>query len=56
MHTKYNHLSPLSKSFYPKRKVKAPDVVVEEAPTMEETNGDGVSFVLCALCLEINKI
>ena len=50
MHTKYNHLSPLSKSFYPKRKAKAPEVVVEEVPTMEETNGDGVKFLLHALC------
>ncbi|XP_068672248.1 dynein axonemal intermediate chain 7-like [Montipora foliosa] len=42
MHTKYDHLSPLSKSFYPKRKVKPPEVIVEEAPAVEATNGDGV--------------
>ena len=42
MHTKYDHLSPLSKSFYPKRKVKPPEVVVEVAPAVEETEGDGV--------------
>ncbi|XP_029189944.2 dynein axonemal intermediate chain 7 homolog isoform X2 [Acropora millepora] len=41
MHTKYDHLSPLSKSFYPKRKVKPPEVVVEVAPAVEETDGDG---------------
>ncbi|XP_015750438.1 PREDICTED: axonemal 84 kDa protein-like [Acropora digitifera] len=40
MHTKYDHLSPLSKSFYPKRKVKPPEVVVEVAPAVEETDGD----------------
>lgn len=42
MHTKYDHLSPLSKSFYPKRKVKPPEVVVEVAPAVEEAEGDGV--------------
>ena len=42
MHTKYDHLSPLSKSFYPKRKVKPPEVVVEVAPPVEEAEGDGV--------------
>lgn len=41
MHTRYDHLSPLSKSFYPRRKVKPPEVVVEEAPAVDETNGDG---------------
>ncbi|KAK2569071.1 Dynein axonemal intermediate chain 7 [Acropora cervicornis] len=30
MHTKYDHLSPLSKSFYPKRKVKPPEVAGED--------------------------
>ena len=44
MYTKYDHLSPLSKSFYPKLKPKPPEVVVEEAPPTEETEGDGVSF------------
>ncbi|KAL9955781.1 hypothetical protein ACROYT_G037160 [Oculina patagonica] len=41
MYSKYDHLSPLSKSFYPKLKVKPPEVVVEEAPPAEETEGDG---------------
>lgn len=41
MYTKYDHLSPLSKSYYPKRKVKPPEVVVEEAPPVEGTDGDG---------------
>ena len=50
MYTKYDHLSPLSKSFYPKIKVKAPDVVVEEAHPAEETDADGVMF----FCLNIN--
>ena len=45
MDTKYDHLSPLSKSFYPKRKVKPPEVVVEEAPPAEETDGDGVKSI-----------
>ncbi|XP_073245123.1 dynein axonemal intermediate chain 7-like [Porites lutea] len=41
MFTKYDHLSPLSKSFYPKLKVKPPEVVVEEAEPVEETAVDG---------------
>lgn len=44
MYTKYDHLSPLSKSFYPKLKVKPPEVVVEEAEPVEETAVDGVSI------------
>ena len=44
MYTKYDHLSPLSKSFYPKIKVKPPEVVVDEAPTAEEKDADGVMF------------
>ena len=44
MHTRYDHLSPLSKSFYPRRKVKPPEVVVEEAPAVDETNGDEVNW------------
>lgn len=45
MHTRYDHLSPLSKSFYPRRKIKPPEVVVEEAPAVDETNGDGVKLI-----------
>ena len=45
MYTKYDHLSPLSKSFYPKFKVKPPEVVVEEAEPVEETAVDGVSIL-----------
>ena len=45
MYTKYDHLSPLSKSFYPKLKAKPPEVVVEEAPLAEETDVDGVIFL-----------
>lgn len=47
MYTKYDHLSPLSKSFYPKIKVKPPEVVVDEAPVAEETDADGVMFCCC---------
>lgn len=50
MYTKYDHLSPLSKSFYPKIKAKPPEVVVEEAPPAEETDADGVMFI----CYDIN--
>ena len=45
MYTKYDHLSPLSKSFYPKVKVKPPEVVVGEAEPVEETAVDGVSIL-----------
>ncbi|KAJ7373528.1 Protein casc1 [Desmophyllum pertusum] len=41
MYTKYDHLSPLSKSFYPKLKVKPPEVIVEEVPPTEDAEGDG---------------
>ena len=44
MYTRYDHLSPLSKSFYPRIKVKPPEVVVEKAPPAEETDADGVVF------------
>lgn len=44
MYTRYDHLSPLSKSFHPRIKVKPPEVVVEEAPPAEETDPDGVVF------------
>ena len=53
MNTKYDHLSPLSKSFYPKRKVKPPDVIVEEAPAGEEANADGVRSFLCEVIVTI---
>lgn len=49
MYTKYDHLSPLSKSFYPKVKVKPPEVVVEEVPPAEEADGEGVMFLICYL-------
>lgn len=41
MYTRYDHLSPLSKSFHPRIKVKPPEVVVEEVPPAEETDPDG---------------
>ena len=44
MYTRYDHLSPLSKSFHPRIKVKPPEVVVEEAPPAEERDPDGVVF------------
>ena len=44
MYTKYDHLSPLSKSFYPKLKVKPPEVVVDEVVPAEEADGEGVMF------------
>lgn len=44
MYTKFDHLSPLSKSFYPKLKVKPPEVVVEEAEPVEVTAVDGVNI------------
>lgn len=57
MYTKYDHLSPLSKSFYPKLKVKPPEVVVEEAPPVEETDGEGViSFVRTSTCVFLTKL
>ena len=49
MYTRYDHLSPLSKSFYPKIKAKPPEVVVEEVPPAEETGADGVLFFLFEL-------
>ena len=45
MYTRYDHLSPLSKSFHPRIKVKPPEVVVEEAPPAEEKDPDGVTSV-----------
>lgn len=47
MYTKYDHLSPLSKSFHPKLKVKPPEVVVDEAVPAEEADGEGVMFFFC---------
>lgn len=44
MYTKYDHLSPLSKSFHPKLKVKPPEVVVDEVVPAEEADGEGVMF------------
>ena len=49
MYLQFDHLSPLSKSFYPKRQIKPPELIVEEAPVAEETAGDGVDTVLCCL-------
>ena len=54
MYTRYDHLSPLSKSFHPRIKVKPPEVVVEEAPPAEERDPDGV--VLCSVLLELTCI
>lgn len=47
MYTKYDHLSPLSKSFHPKLKVKPPEVVVDEVVPAEEADGEGVMFFFC---------
>ena len=44
MYTKYDHLSPLSKSFHPKLKVKPPEVVVDVFVPAEEADGEGVMF------------
>lgn len=58
MYTKYDHLSPLSKSFHPKLKVKPPEVVVDEVVPAEEADGEGVMFffLFCFVLDRFNKM
>ena len=58
MYTKYDHLSPLSKSFHPKLKVKPPEVVVDEVVPAEEADGEGVMFffLFCFVLDSSNKM
>lgn len=58
MYTKYDHLSPLSKSFHPKLKVKPPEVVVDEVVPAEEADGEGVMFffLFCFVLDSFNKM
>lgn len=58
MYTKYDHLSPLSKSFHPKLKVKPPEVVVDGVVPAEEADGEGVMFffLFCFVLDSFNKM